>query len=97
MNQAWIVGLALSLALGMSAGAVDVKQKDTTKVLKPKTKQTPAKKPVTPPAQPPKSVGQPAGKGGKVQPTQKKYDDFIDNNHNGIDDRKENLVKKEDK
>jgi hypothetical protein len=96
MKQIWILSLAGLLTLGLTVGAVDVKEKDSTKTQTTKTVPPPAKKPVTPPAQSTKTGKQPA-KSGSVQPTQKKYDDFIDNNHNGIDDRKENLVKKEDK
>lgn len=93
MKQIWILSLAGMLALGVSAGAVDVKEKDTTKVQTPKTEQSKDKKPVSSAAKSTVTGKQPT-KAGSTQSTPKKYDDFIDNNHNGIDDRKENLVKK---
>jgi hypothetical protein len=56
---------------------------------KPQTSQQAKKKPTKatpkkPPKQPPPAKKPPA----------KKYDDFIDKNKNGIDDRRENLIKK---
>jgi hypothetical protein len=93
MKQIWILSLAGMLALGISAGAVDVKEKDTTKVQTPKTEQSKDKKPVSP-ATKSTVTGKRPTKAGGTQSAPKKYDDFVDNNHNGIDDRKENLVKK---
>lgn len=55
-----------------------------------------------PPKEPPKTAPQkpkdtPKVKAKEQPPAPKKFDDFIDKNKNGVDDRKENLPKKEGK
>ena len=79
----YIVCVAFCMSLAGPAYSVEKKKKD-----KPKTEQKskqPAKKPTPPPAKKPEP------------PKKPKYDDFVDKNKNGIDDRKENLKKKPSK
>jgi len=64
---------------------VVAKQKPDAKKPAPKATKQPAKKPSTP------AVKKPAQKATKPP---KKYDDFVDKNNNGIDDRKEKRVPK---
>jgi hypothetical protein len=65
----------------------------------PAVEKTPKKPPAT---EQPKPASQKAKDTPKVKPKEqppapKKFDDFIDKNKNGVDDRKENLPKKEGK
>ena len=71
------------LSCGGSSWAVEKKSKDE----KPASK-TEQKKPEAKPAD-----KKPAPPQAKQEP-KKKYDDFVDKNKNGIDDRRENLKKK---
>lgn len=81
------VYLLTGLFLFVFSGNVTAVTKNDTKppvksVVKKKTK--PKKKSKPEPKQSPKSSK-------KIVPAKKKYDDFIDKNRNGIDDRKEKL------
>lgn len=82
-----ILGLFL-VSAGGNAWSVEKKSKDKKPASKTEEKKKPEKKPeAKKPQAPPK----------KKKP-KKKYDDFVDKNKNGIDDRRENLKKKpEDK
>ena len=76
------------LSSGGGAWAVEKKSKDNKPPSKSEEKKKPEKKPDKEPAkEPPK---EPTKKPEK----KKKYDDFVDKNKNGIDDRRENLKKK---
>lgn len=80
--------LALTLLVsGVSAVlAVEKKQKETPPA---KKTEQPAKKETAKPVDP---------KAKQVKPAEpKKYDNFVDQNNNGVDDRRENLKKKEKK
>ena len=82
---------ATLLVAGVSAGlAVEKKQKETAPA---KPTEQPAK-PGT--AKPADSKGAPKKTDKQAQPAQpdKKYDNFVDRNNNGVDDRRENLKKK---
>lgn len=79
-----LLSLAMLFSFCGEAFAVDKKTKKDTSKSKVIKQQKPAAK--KPPATKPKNV-QPPAKG-------KKYDNFIDKNGNGIDDRKEKLVPK---
>jgi len=84
----YLVCTLFLLASGGSAFAVEKKSKDTKPAPKTEEKKKPEKKPET--EKPEKPTKKPEPK--------KKYDDFVDKNKNGIDDRRENLKKKpEDK
>jgi hypothetical protein len=79
---------ATLLVSGVSSGlAVEKKQKQTPPV---KPTEQPAKpgtaKPADPKGAPKKTV--------KAAEPEKKYDNFVDQNNNGVDDRRENLKKK---
>ncbi len=88
--------ILLLSALWLFAGAVcAVEKKEKPKPVEAPKIVQPKPKPVTP--APAAKTTKPAGKDTKAKPAEKKYDDFIDLNHNGIDDRQENLVKKENK
>lgn len=78
----YIFALLFLFSVSSPVLAVDKKdKKDTTdKVVDKKVDQP---KDQTPPQQP-----------KQTEPEKKKYDDFQDNNNNGIDDRKENLKQK---
>jgi hypothetical protein len=78
-----IIYLIAALFLFSATGpvfAVDKKEKDKSKTQETDRKQSPRK--------------DTSDRSSKAQQS-KKYDDFIDNNHNGIDDRRENLKKKQ--
>lgn len=75
------IGLALSALFLSSANAVEKVEK---KKPEPPKKVTEPAKP-NPPAKP-TSPNQPSK---KPDPSKKKFDDFIDKNKNGVDDRKE--------
>jgi hypothetical protein len=88
--------ICLVLILAVATCAVEKKEKDrkptpAAKTVKPQD--SASVKRVTPAANSRKATT----KDGKTGVAEKKYDDFVDNNHNGIDDRKENLVTKEEK
>ena len=76
-----------------SVCAVEKKQKETpaAKPTQPAAKDTSAK-----PTKPPEQKVQPKPSDKTVKP-EKKYDNFVDRNNNGVDDRKENLKKKDGK
>ncbi|MCK4607231.1 MAG: hypothetical protein KAU35_08055 [candidate division Zixibacteria bacterium] len=77
-----IIVISLLLSLGGNVLAVEKKgKKSPAKVTVTTEKQVPARK-------------APAEQNKTVKVDQKKYDDFIDKNNNGIDDRKEKLVPK---
>ena len=88
MRKVLIYALCMAFVVSMNVGlqAVEKKQKETvSKVEKPKEQ---------PPKTPPKvAAKQPVVSGETKTQVKKKYDDFIDNNKNGIDDRRENLKK----
>ena len=88
-----IVLSALVLFVGT---AFTVEKKEKPKPVPPVKVQQPQAKKVVPPP-PAGKTAKPAAKNVTTKPAEKKYDDFIDLNHNGIDDRQENLVKKEAK
>ena len=67
--------LAAFLVTGISVQAVEKVEKKKPAATQPTRPTTPAPKPATPPKKP--------------APPKKKYDDFIDKNKNGIDDRQE--------
>ena len=70
--------LAGFLLAGQTSFAVEKVEKKQTSTTQPRPAEP--KKPTSPrPATPPK----------KTEPSKKKYDDFIDKNKNGVDDRKE--------
>jgi hypothetical protein len=73
-----IISLACFLIAGQTSFAVDKVEKKTGQT---QTTKPPAPKPVTPPTRPTSPK--------KPDPPKKKYDDFIDKNKNGIDDRQE--------
>lgn len=75
------------LSSGGSAWAVDKKSKDNEPPSKSEEKKKPEKKPEKEPAK--KPPDEPTNK-----PEKKKYDNFVDKNKNGIDDRRENLKRK---
>ncbi len=86
------------LVTGVSAAfAVEKKQKSTPP---PKRTEQAAKDSSTKPTKPadkksdPKATPQAKDDKGK---TEKKYDNFVDKNNNGVDDRRENLKKKDTK
>jgi len=76
----WVVCVLMLAAFNGSAFAVEKKTKDKA------AKQTVQKKTTA------KTKGKTAGR--TKASTSKKYDNFIDKNKNGIDDRRENLKKK---
>ncbi len=85
-----LLSLALSFSVCLNAGAVDKKSKKNVTKSKVVKKQAPvSKKGVAK-----KTTGKKAGVRTKKPIKGKKYDTFIDKNGNGIDDRKEKLVKK---
>ncbi|HVP07668.1 MAG TPA: hypothetical protein VMS71_07495 [Candidatus Acidoferrum sp.] len=92
----YVVALMLTLALvallTSPLGAIDKKPKS-----QPPAKPTPTQKINPAPSKAPDSTGN--KKNAKVAPNnkQQKYNDFIDKNNNGIDDRLEDLKKKPDK
>jgi hypothetical protein len=67
--------LAAMLFAGSQAAAVEKVEKKKPATTQPTRPTTPPPKPATPPKKP--------------TPPKKKYDDFIDKNKNGVDDRKE--------
>ncbi|MCP4684301.1 MAG: hypothetical protein GY867_02535 [bacterium] len=73
---------------GGSAWAVEKKSKE-----KPKTETEEKKEPAKKEA-PKKPAAKKPSPPKKKPETKKKYDDFVDKNKNGIDDRRENLKKK---
>lgn len=80
------------LSSGGSAWAVEKKSKDDKPASKTEEKKKPEKKSDNEPEEKPakKAPQKPPKKPAK----KKKYDDFVDKNKNGIDDRRENLKKK---
>ena len=78
-----IISLAGFLIAGQTSFAVDKVEKKSgqTQTTKPPAPKPPAPKSVTPPTRPTSPK--------KPDPPKKKYDDFIDKNKNGIDDRQE--------
>jgi hypothetical protein len=80
----YLVMALLVLSLGATLPAVEKTPKKTPTREQPKP---PAEKPKDPPKVKPK----------EPTPAPKKFDDFVDKNKNGVDDRKENLPQKEAK
>jgi hypothetical protein len=78
---------ALAVLLAGPAASVEKKPKA------PSGNTEPAKKPVAPPKKQDSTSSKKLTKPAQT----KKYDDFIDKNNNGIDDRLEDLKKKPDK
>jgi hypothetical protein len=91
----YILG-ALALSLGLTAFAVEKKEKPAT-TEPPKKVEQPAQAKVIPKNSVPRKNLDSIKRSAPAVGAPKKFDDFIDKNHNGIDDRKENLVKKEEK
>jgi hypothetical protein len=83
MNTVIKIGLALCLAFFLAGGAAAIDKSKKTEKPKEKTQVT------TPKATPESTSRAPEGK--KVEPDRpiNGYDDFIDRNNNGIDDRAE--------
>lgn len=77
-----VVCVIFALGLGSQARAVEKKEKQRVAKVKPAEKRKPSSNKVTPDSQ------------ASTVRSPKKYDDFIDKNDNGIDDRKEKLVPK---
>jgi hypothetical protein len=89
----YLIAATLLITGVSSVCGVEKKQKETPAA----TPTQPAKKDTsTKPTKPPEQKVQPkpADKTAKVE---KKYDNFVDRNNNGVDDRKENLKKKDGK
>lgn len=82
---AWLLAVA-------PVGAVEKKGKDEKKSTTLQTKQSTIKKDSLKTAK--DSTKKPLGKQPAAISPSRKYDDFIDKNNNGIDDRKENLKRK---
>ena len=80
----YLVAALFMLSLGATVPAVEKTPKKAPTTEKPK-----------PPTQKPKDS--PKIKPKDPAPAPKKFDDFVDKNKNGVDDRKENLPKKEGK
>lgn len=82
-----LVGFVLAGQNSMAVDKVEKKSGQTQTVKTPPPKvatPTPPKAPT-----PPKRTVAPAPPKTATPPPKKKYDDFIDKNHNGIDDRRE--------
>ncbi len=94
MRNAAALTLTLTLVALLTSplGAIDKKPKN-----QPPAKPTTTQKPNPAPQKAPDSAGN--KKNAKAGPStkQQKYNDFIDKNNNGIDDRLEDLKKKPDK
>lgn len=76
----YIFAMIFLLSVCGTVGAVDKKDKTTPPVTENKNQK--------------KQDTKDKSQESKPAPTQKKYDDFVDKNNNGIDDRKENLKEK---
>ena len=97
----YLLAAALLITGVSSVCAVEKKQKENPPA---KPTQTAAKDSTAKPAKAPekKSDAKPDQKSAPKQgegnaKTGKKYDDFVDKNNNGVDDRRENLKKKDGK
>ncbi len=93
----YLVALMLTLALvallTSPVGAIDKKPKGQQPPAKPTTTQ----KPNPAPQKAPDSSANKKNAKAAPKAKQQKYNDFIDKNNNGIDDRLEDLKKKPDK
>lgn len=89
----YLIAATLLITGVSSVCAVEKKQKETPAA---KPTQQVAKDSSAKPTKPPEQKVQPkpADRTAKVE---KKYDNFVDRNNNGVDDRKENLKKKDGK
>lgn len=85
----YMLALTLLVSGASAVLAVEKKQKETPPA---KKTEQPAKKQTAKPVDPKAKQVKP------VKPAEpKKYDNFVDQNNNGVDDRRENLKKKEKK
>ncbi len=78
------------IAAALPASAVEKKGKDD----KAKTEQSKKTTPQKELSKSAKDTTQKKSPSSSLAPSQRKFDDFIDNNRNGIDDRRENLKRK---
>jgi hypothetical protein len=91
----YILSVAI-LFLALMAFAVEKKEKPTVAEPPKKVDQPASAKTIPKNSTPHKNLDS-IKKSAPAAGAPKKFDDFVDKNHNGIDDRKENLVKKDEK
>jgi hypothetical protein len=94
MKRIIVTCAAIIMLLSVYCPAVEKKERSSVPPPVRKIDTLAKAKQAVPPATPAKAKDT-TRKVGPANTGPVKYDDFIDKNHNGIDDRKENLVKKD--